>query len=178
MRHADQSRDPDALPALLERVGPDLARLLYRFRIPPQDTDDLLQELVVQYLENQRRVESPEAWLVGTLRFRCALYWRRRRRSLVETIDSAILDELAGGSPGRQEHDDLSRDLCRAIDRLSERCRSFIRLRYGLGYENPEVAERLGYSKTGIRKISSRCLSALTDQILAVPSPPEPVENA
>jgi len=159
-------------------VSPDLARILYRFRIPAQDSDDLLQELVVQFLENRRRVETPEAWLVGTLKFRCALYWRRRRRSLVEAIDGAILEELAGGAPGRQERDDLTRDLSRAIDRLSERCRSFIRLRYGLGYENPEVAERLGYSKTGIRKISSRCLDALTDQILAVEPGVEAFDNA
>jgi len=178
LRHADQSREPDELPALLERVSPDLARVLYRFRIPAQDSDDLLQELVVQFLENRRRVESPEAWLVGTFKFRCALYWRRRRRNLVEAIDGAILDELAGGSPARQEHDDLSRDLSRAIDELSERCRSFIRLRYGLGYENPEVAERLGYSKTGIRKISSRCLDALTDEILSIEPAMEAFENA
>jgi RNA polymerase sigma factor (sigma-70 family) len=177
LRHADQSRYPDALSALLERMASDFARVLYRFRIPAQDTEDLLQELVVQFLENRARVESPEAWLVGTLKFRCALYWRKRRRSLVEAIDGALLDELAGGAPGRQENDDLSRDLCRAIDRLSERCRSFIRLRYGLGYENPEVAEQLGYSKTGIRKISSRCLDALTDQILAVGPPAEALGN-
>ena len=178
MRHVDLSCDPDVLPALLERVGSDLARVLYRFRIPAQDSDDLLQELVVQFLENRRRVDSPEAWLVGTLKFRCALYWRKRHRRLVESIDGALLDELAGGTPARQEHDDLTRDLSRAIDRLSERCRSFIRLRYGLGYENPEVAERLGYSKTGIRKISSRCLNALTDQILAADGPAEVLENA
>ena len=51
--------------------------------------------------------------------------------------------------------------------RLPDRCRSLLRLRYGLGCDDPEVADRMGYSPTGIRKIAHRCLSALTHQMLA-----------
>lgn len=180
MRSLDQSRDPDGLPALLERLESEFARVLTRFRIPAQDAEDLLQDLILTFLTQRSQIHSPDAWLMGTLRHGCALYWRKRRRRLIEAIDGAILEELGGGVEARQVREDIRRDLSRAIGRLPERCRSFIRLRYGLGFENPEVAEQLGYSSNSIRKISSRCLSALTDQILTpiAPLPPPATEEA
>jgi RNA polymerase sigma factor (sigma-70 family) len=157
----------DELPQLVDRLAPEFARLFTYFRIPAQDAEDLLQDAFVLFITKRRQIASPDAWLIGTLRFRCLLYWRKRRRRLLETVDETLLMELAGGTSPRQENDDLARDLSGAIGRLPDRCRSLLRLRYGLGCDDPEVALRLGYSPTGIRKIAHRCLSALTQQMLA-----------
>jgi RNA polymerase sigma factor (sigma-70 family) len=163
----DQGRIQDDLPQLVERLAPEFARLFTYFRIPAQDSEDLLQDALVLFITKRPQIVSPDAWLIGTLRYRCLLYWRKRRRRLLEAVDEVLLMELAGSSPPRQENDDLARDLSGAIGRLPDRCRNLLRLRYGLGCDDPEVAQKLGYSPTGIRKIAHRCLSALTHQMLA-----------
>jgi RNA polymerase sigma factor (sigma-70 family) len=66
-----------------------------------------------------------------------------------------------------QEETDLRRDLNHAIEQLPERCRSLLALRYGHGYEAPELAERMGYSPSSINKITTRCLAALTRHLVA-----------
>lgn len=163
----DPGRIQDELPQLVDRLESEFLRLFAYFRIPAQDAEDLLQDAFVLFITKRSQIVTPDAWLVGTLRYRCLLYWRKRRRRLLEVVDETLLMELAGGSAPRQENDDLARDLSGAIGRLPDRCRSLLRLRYGLGCDDPEVALRLGYSPTGIRKIADRCLSALTNQMLA-----------
>jgi RNA polymerase sigma factor (sigma-70 family) len=163
----DPGRIQDELPQLVDRLEPEFARLFTYFRIPAQDAEDLLQDAFVLFITKRSQIVTPDAWLIGTLRYRCLLYWRKRRRRLLEVVDETLLMELAGSTSPRQENDDLARDLSGAIGRLPDRCRSLLRLRYGLGCDDPEVALRLGYSPTGIRKIAHRCLSALTQQMLA-----------
>ena len=163
----DPGRIQEELPQLADKLGTEFARLFSYFKIPKQDAEDLLQDAFVLFITKRAQIVTPEAWLIGTLRYRCLLYWRKRRRRLLEAVDETLLLELAGASSPRQENDDLARDLSGAIGRLPDRCRSLLRLRYGLGCDDPEVAHRLGYSPTGIRKIAHRCLSALTIQMLA-----------
>lgn len=167
MSNLEKSYTPDGLPELVSRLEPDIGRVFGRFHVPPSDAEDLLQETLLQFILHCRSIVSPEAWLMGTLRKQCLMYWRRRRRTFLEAVDAGLLVELAGSERARQEGDDLSRDLSRAVGRLPPRCRSVLRLRYGLGCEDPEVARQLGYSPNGIRKITDRCLSALTNQMLA-----------
>lgn len=167
MSALDPGRIHDELPQLLTRLESEFVRLFGYYRVPAQDAEDLLQDALVLLLTKRSQIHSPDAWLIGTLRYRCLLYWRKRRRRLLEAVDETLLLELAGSTSPGQENDDLARDLSGAISRLPDRCRSLLRLRYGLGCEDPEVAERMGYSPTGIRKIAHRCLSALTHQMLA-----------
>ncbi|MEO8277204.1 MAG: RNA polymerase sigma factor [Thermoanaerobaculia bacterium] len=167
MSALDEGQVQDEVPQLVERLAPEFARLFSFFRIPAQDAEDLLQDALVLFITKRPQIVTPDGWLIGTLRYRCLLYWRKRRRRLIEAVDETLLMELSGGSPPEQENDDLGRDLSGAIGQLPDRCRSLIRLRYGLGCDDPEVAQRLGYSPTGIRKIAFRCLSALTRQMIA-----------
>ena len=56
---------------------------------------------------------------------------------------------------------DFQRDLRQVISGLSRRCRKLLQLRFGLGYDPPEAARRLGYQPSGIYKTLERCLAAL-----------------
>jgi len=151
----------------LHRVRPRLRSLFARYRIPVQDTEDILQQALLTLLYQWETVRDPEAWLLGTLRNRCLLYWRDRRRKLYEVVDATVLDLMAGGATPEQERADVARDLATVIGRLPERCRSVLRLRYRLGYEASEVAQRLGYSPTSMSKITARCLATLMRQLTA-----------
>ncbi len=157
----------DRFGDLVHRVKPRLKSLLAKYRIPPQDTEDLLQTTLLQLVHHWDRIRDHEAWLIGTLKRQCLMYWRAQRRRLYSAVDSALLELMSPAVEPEQERAELLRDVQRLIDRLPDRCRSLLALRFRLGYEPPEVAERMGYSAASIGKITTRCLAALNRELLA-----------
>jgi RNA polymerase sigma factor (sigma-70 family) len=166
VRQATQGPHPDDLTSTLERLEPDIRHVLLHFRIPAQDAEDLLQDVVLVFWTKRVSILSPAPWILATLRNRCLFYWRKRRRNLIDAIDAGLLEETAGGTPGRQEQVDLARDLTGAVARLPARCRSILRMRYGLECEGPEIARELGYRPDTVRQVTLRCLSALCRQLM------------
>ena len=167
MSALDQPQVESSLESFLRGVQPRLKVLFVRYRIPLQDTEDILQQALLALVYQRQAVRDPAAWLLGTVRNKCLLYWREQRRKLYESVDEAVLDLMAEPLAPDQEGRDLRRDLATVIERLPERCRSLLALRYRQGYEPPELAERLGYSPASISKITTRCLAALTRHLVA-----------
>jgi RNA polymerase sigma factor (sigma-70 family) len=157
----------DRFGELVRQVRPRLKILLARYRIPLQDTEDLLQTTLLQLVYQWDRIRDREAWLMGTLKRQCLMYWREQRRRLYQAVDSALLEMVSEPVAPEQERTELMRDLQVLIDRLPPRCRTLLTLRFRLGYEPSEVAEKLGYSAASIGKITSRCLAALNRELLA-----------
>ncbi|MGD2116493.1 MAG: sigma-70 family RNA polymerase sigma factor [Acidobacteriota bacterium] len=172
-----EQHDDWSLDALLRRLQGRLERILFRYQIPPEDSEDVFQEAVLTLIYKREKIRDPEAWLVATLRNRCLMYWRSRRSRLYDSVDTNILELVAKPSGTPQLNGELRADLERAIAELPDRCRSLLRLRYGLGYKPAEVAERMGYQASSIRKITSRCLSALTKQLTETGFYKEPEET-
>lgn len=156
-----------SLEQFLKQVRPRLKVLFARYRVPPQDTEDILQQALLALVNQWKTVRDPEAWLLGTIRNKCLVYWRDRRRKLYDAVDSTVLEWVAEPHVPAQQSVELRYDLQSMIDRLPDRCRSLLRLRYHLGYEPPELAERLGYRTSSISKVTNRCLAALTRQLVA-----------
>jgi RNA polymerase sigma factor (sigma-70 family) len=165
MSALDHPRVDTSLEEFLRGVRPRLKGLFARYGIPPQDTEDILQQALLALVYQRRVVRDPEAWLLGTLRNKCLLYWRDHRRKLYEAVDAAVLELMAAPTPPAQEAADLRRDLASALEQLPERCRSLLSLRYQ-GYEPTEVAARLGYSQASINKVTNRCLASLTRRLI------------
>jgi len=173
------SETPNALePSLeevLERMQPRLKRILCRYRIPARDAEDLLQETFLIMVSKWGSIRNPDAWLLATLSNRCIIYWRKYRNRLWDLVDTAILELLAEAEAPAQEKSNLRFDLDSLLSALPDRCRSMLRLRYGLGCSTAEAAERTGYCKSSVRKVTRRCLAALTQQLLGygLPIPPQ-----
>lgn len=163
----DAPLETTSLEELLKEVQPRLKALFARHRIPPEDTEDILQQTLLALVYQQDRVRDREAWLLGTLRNKCRLYWRERRRRLYDAVDAVVLEWVAQPEPPAQERNALWRDLEVHLERLPERCQSLLRLRYRLGYEPPEVAERMGYSPLSISKVTNRCIAALIREMVS-----------
>src|SRR5690349_8561930 len=166
----ERLESPAAGPAFddfLRKIEPTLKRVLLKYRIPSGDAEDLLQQSLLALVYQWDRVRDPEAWLVGTLRRHCLMYWRTRRRRIYSAVDATLLECLSRPMEAPQERSDLLSDLTGVIERLPERCRSLFRLRFRLGYEPPEVAEKLGYRVSSMGKITTRCFAALWRQVLA-----------
>jgi RNA polymerase sigma factor (sigma-70 family) len=158
------------LEALVHRLRPRLKRVLRGYGIPPHDADDLLQEAFLAVLNKWGSIDNKEAWVIGTLRHRCARYWRDRRSSVLEAVDSALLEVLSRPQPAPQERAVLVWDLESVFDTLSVRHQAVLWLRFGLGLSTEEVADRLGYCPASIRKLTLRSLARL--RLAVSPQPP------
>jgi RNA polymerase sigma factor (sigma-70 family) len=155
-----------SLEDFLKRVRPRLKAQFQRYSIPLQDTEDILQQALLALIYQRQAIRDPEAWLVGTVRNKCLLYWRTYRRKLYDSVDATVLECLADPLQPAQETSDVRRDLAAALQELPERCRSLLALRYGEGYDPAEVAEQMGYSQSSISKVTQRCLAALTRRLV------------
>src|SRR5579859_7227493 len=108
----------ETLEQLVERLGPRLQRLLYRYRIPVSDADDLVQEALLSTVQKWEQIEDSEAWLLTTLRNRCVVYWRRRRKRIHEAVDASLLELLAQPQAAPQTRSELLWDLNQVIASL------------------------------------------------------------
>jgi RNA polymerase sigma factor (sigma-70 family) len=163
----DQPIERESLDQLLRRLRPRLKQVLGRYRIPVHDAEDLVQEALISTIQKWDVIQDPEAWLLVTLRNRCVVYWRKRRNNLYNSVDTAILELLAEPIAAPQEKAELLWDLNNLLDELPPRCRKLLRLRYGLGFDSTEVAERMGYHPSSVRKVARRCMAALTYEMVA-----------
>ena len=156
-----------SLEVLLKELQPRIRAVFSRYRIPPQDAEDLLQQTLLIYLHKCDSVYDPANWLIGALRNRCLIYWRSRRRQIYTAVDKALLESVAEAQTSPQEKASLFRDLNRLMADLPARCRKIFRLRYREGYNPTETADRLGYKASSIYKITERCLASLTNRLVA-----------
>lgn len=157
----------EPIELLLRRLRPRLKQVLARYRVPAHDAEDLVQEALVSTIQKWGEIQDPEAWILVTLRNRCVVYWRKRRNSLYNAVDTVILELLTEPVAAPQERAELLWDLNGLMDALPPRCRKLLRLRYGLGYDPSEVAEHMGYHPSSVRKVARRCMAALTYQMVA-----------
>jgi RNA polymerase sigma factor (sigma-70 family) len=169
--------ETETLAELLEAVRPRLKQVLRTYDIPFQDAEDLLQETFLELLRKSDTVRHRDAWLVGTLRFKCSNYWRSRRAGRVQAFDLPELAEMSPPQAPEQERTEVLHDLRRLVRGLDDRHRAILYLRFGLGLSTAEVAERLGYCASSIRKLSLRSLARLQRWAREAASPPPVEEN-
>lgn len=163
-----ESHEPEpSFDEFLTKVEPKLKKVLSAFRIPGHDAEDVLQQSLLALIYQWDRVRDPECWLLVTLKRHCQMYWRTSRRRFVSAVDSSLLEWLSDPVAPSQEKMDLLCDLESLLGRLPSRCRHLLHLRYRLGYEPLEVAQQLGYQASSIGKITKRCLTALSRELLA-----------
>lgn len=162
------NRSGDELRELMDRERSAFGAILSSWRIPPQDAEDLVQNVLYQFLRKRRDIEQPSRWLKGALKNECRMYWRTRRRSITVAVDTALLDVAGDESMPAQERAVARRNLERWIAKLDYRCRTLLRLRYKLGMQPREVAEETGYKPSSVDKVTRRCLAALATKASSV----------
>lgn len=172
-RPPDPADDPgQEIQDLLDRLRPRIKRILCLYNIPRDDAEDLLQEALIAVFRKWSSIQHKEAWLLGTVRNRCMLYWKRRWRDRVERMDPESLEAVSAPLPPPQERQEMLWDLQVIAATLGERHWAMLCLRYGLGLSIPEVARRLGYNPSSIRKLSCRIVNRLQRQMAVDLEPP------
>ena len=68
----------------VENVEPRLREMLDKYRIPAEDREDMLTQVLLSTLyqwEGLREARAPERRVQGTLRCHCKMYWRMKGQS-------------------------------------------------------------------------------------------------
>jgi RNA polymerase sigma factor (sigma-70 family) len=164
--------DPEreSLVELLERMRPRLKRVLKSYDIPFTDAEDLVQETILDALRKWDTIRHLEPWLLGTLRFKCSNYWKRQRNERVQAMDLAALEDVSEPQAPIQEREEILLDLRHLARGLGRRHRAVLWLRFGLGLSTGEVAERLGYCPSSIRKLTGRSMARLQRWVASTPA--------
>jgi RNA polymerase sigma factor (sigma-70 family) len=153
--------EDDSLEAVLPRMRGRLKHVLALFHVPAQDAEDVLQEAFLVAARKWDEVRNKEAWLIGTLRYKCFLYWKRQNNGRMEPYDLADLERLCEPIPPVQERAERRIDLGTLTQDLSSHHRKALWLRFGYGLTHEEIASRLGYCASSIRKMTGRSLARI-----------------
>lgn len=155
----------DDLLMALELAQPQIERILSAHRIPAEDAEDLLHDALTRYLDSSEPISEPVGWLVATVKYASLMYWRKRRRRVVEQLDDAIAENLVANDCPLEARLGLSADLARHLERVGAKCRRLLRLRYGLGFDPNELADELGYRLDSVHRVTRRCLDSMADRM-------------
>lgn len=162
-----QVGDREAFFALYNRY---LQRVYNRVRskIPPQDVDDVTQEVflaVVRSLEGYEHRSRFNTWLYTIVNRQIADFYRRRSRTdrtqNVELDDE--LEDVAGGA--QVDAADQRMIIQRALNAIPEHYQEIILMRFSDGLTFAEIAEQRGQSLEAVKSLYRRAIQAVRDHM-------------
>ena len=131
----------------------------------PMDTiDDLAQEVYLEFYKGGGRRPGdvePIRWLKGIARNLCLNYFRKNKRKAEQQLEAVavLLEKLSCPLDLIREPEIL--DDC--LEKLPNRSRELIALRYEEGMESAAIGKRLGLSPEAVRITLLRIRSVLRD---------------
>lgn len=123
----------------------------------PAVAEEVVQDAFTSVNQRWDAVEHPGAYLRTSVINGCAQVLRRRtieqryRDARIEVADSEIPEQLI--------------DLRRALDRLTDRQRLVVVLRYFADLPDEEIAETLGVRPSTVRSLAHRAIAALREEL-------------
>jgi RNA polymerase sigma-70 factor (ECF subfamily) len=130
------------------------------------DAEDLLQEVAVEVAVRFDEYDHSRPflpWALWIAKIKIAEFYRsRQRRQVILMGESA--DALADACVKVQETlSDKQFAIEKCLDRLTDRAREMLNLRYSEGMSSPEISDRLGMSIQYVRVALSRIRTTLTE---------------
>jgi RNA polymerase sigma-70 factor, ECF subfamily len=152
------------ISALYRRRSQEMFGFARRLGLGDEEASDAVQEAMLRLwrtLETGAQIGDPDAWAFRTL-YRLAMDGHRLRRrlaGLAERLDGRRRSErLNGGDPGSRLEVD---EVWRAVDRLPERQRAVLYLRYRADLPYERIGLALGITAGAARGRASTGLGAL-----------------
>lgn len=125
----------------VDQLEPVIENILRRFRIPADDAQEILDEVMLTMLTKRERIRDPERWMLRSLKNRCLVYWRERRRWIYRVIDSGLLTVLTSDDVAEEEKGTLRDELRSLVEGIEPNCRDRLERRYGLDAEWEDEVE-------------------------------------
>lgn len=129
----------------------------------PSDAQDIMQDVAVEILEKETDPPDDEkifpAWCRGVARNFVLHYWRSKRRAKV-VPDSDLLDLVETAyseyDADAERWNERRRKLEGCLDKLPEKPKELLALKYGHNLDSQALGRRLGNTPEAVRKTLSR----------------------
>jgi RNA polymerase sigma-70 factor (ECF subfamily) len=164
--------EPAVFEATMRELLPRLSSILRRFRVPPEDAEDLLQEAFLSLYVHWDAVREKGGYLVASVRRLCQRYHHKRHRRLAQAFDEEMLELLAAPVAPPQEQFEARHDARHHLAQLTAKQRRAIYLRTILGMTPVEIASVVGTQVDSTRRLVRAAFGALTEQAAAESSAP------
>ncbi len=153
--------------ALYERRAAQLWAFGRRLGLTADQAEDAVQEAfarLVRTMQLEGAVRQPDAWLFRTVHNLAMDHFRRAGR--VRDISVGGRERGDSASPGSSgDLDERTMDLWTAVDRLPERQRAVVYLRYRVDFDFRTIARILSISEVGARANAFRALARLRREV-------------
>ncbi len=151
-----RERQNEELKGIMGRYGNKILRLAYSYLHNMEDSEDILQEVLIKYIEKKPELESEEHLKAWLLRVASNLAKNRIEYNKVRETDE-LNEELVA-----EEREDLS-FVWEAVKSLPENYREVIHLFYEEGYQADEIAKILEVSSENVRTRLKRARTKLKE---------------
>ncbi|MBI1370825.1 MAG: sigma-70 family RNA polymerase sigma factor [Planctomycetes bacterium] len=162
---ADVHHEEDGLFARLwVKSQPALAAYVRSMVHQRADAEDLIQNIAAEAMVDFKsfdRGASFTAWVMGIARYRILNYYRTARRDR-HIFDAPSMERLAEAHERLSSQTELYRDaLEHCLNRLPERQRAMVAMRYGDELGREQIAERLKTTASAVAMALTRIRRAL-----------------
>ena len=169
---AGRAGDGACFEELVRRYMKPIFNFAYRMLGNYAEADDVAQDVFVQVYRSlpTMRTDLPfKPWLYVVARNRCLDVLKRKRPINFSAIEDpergeGVLDRVADPDPLPEEvfeRTDLQRVLREAIEKLPEKYRTVVALRYASGLTFAEIGEALGLPENTVKTHFQRAKAAL-----------------
>lgn len=146
------SNPSDAVEQALQQFGDDILRLAYSYMKNREDAEDIVQEVLIRFMQAAGQYESEahvKAWLLRVAANLC----KDKLKSASRQREVAIPEGYEAATEESYEEEDSVLQLVQA---LPEKYRSVIHLYYYEEYATTEIAEILQKKESTIRSLLKR----------------------
>lgn len=161
-----QDGNRDAFLVLYNRYLPKVYNRV-KSRIPPQDAEDVTQEIFIAVVKSLPRFERRSkfnTWLYTIVNRQIADYHRRYYRSSEKHSISIDTPEGQSVSVGGEGIDDMIL-IQQALEQLKDDYQEVILLRFADGLPFAEVAKKMNRSLEATKSLYRRAIQAMTENI-------------
>jgi RNA polymerase sigma-70 factor (ECF subfamily) len=157
--------DIDAAEDLMRGAHDHIFGLLYLLGVPHEDADDLGQDIALQIYTSLPKYDRSKPflpWMRSIVRHVTSNFWRSstREEKRMSAFQEYVTEELAPAAAG--DILDLRIDtLSRCVERLKEKHRAMVRLRYFENLKTEEISEKVGLTALSVRTILVKVRRAL-----------------
>ena len=143
-----------------------------KFRIPESDSEGLIQEVFLSFLQTPSKIENIRGWLVAAMCNASRAYWRSQGRT--EALPEDIGEQKDAGAQSLADSFAMRMTVRQALNYLQPRCRETLWLHYFEGRSAPDVAKELETTTRYAEKLIHNCLKRVREiyaHITAVKKP-------
>ncbi len=167
-----QAGDLEAFEQLVERYQNMVYGLALSIVRSPEDAEEAAQDAFVKLFRARHQFDASrelEPWLLCIAGNACRDRLRRRRTSALPLLGGEEGEDHVQQAPDRRAASDAQRTLQHTIrgelDRLSERARLPLELKYLRGMSNQQIADSLGISISSVKLQIARAKDILASRL-------------